>query len=139
MLEPEQVAFISGYVETHMGQYNTKWNSSVEIMPKPKTGPQNLVHLADYLASRKFLTFEFGDDYYEPPKPESSAPVADSELDKLKADIVTKCKARIESGISNKVIYAMIAEENGGNRNPNSISDIVIANNVLHKLEELNV
>lgn len=139
MLEREQVEFIAGCIESHMGQWNTKWNSTVEIMPKPKTGPQNLVHLADYLASRKYLTFEFGDDYYEPTKPEPAASAVDAELDKLKADIVEKCKAKISSGISNKDIYAMIAAENNGNRNPNSITDPTVAKNVLHKLEEMNV
>lgn len=139
MLEREQIEFIAGCIESHMGQWNTKWNSTVEIMPKPKTGPQNLVHLADYLASRKYLTFEFGDDYYEPAKPEPAAPVADTELEKLKSEIVDKCKAKIEAGISNKDIYAMIAAENNGNRNPNSITDHTVAKNVLHKLEELNV
>ena len=46
-------------VLTHMGQWNTKWNSSVEIMPKPSTKAQNFVHLCDYLASRKCLEFKF--------------------------------------------------------------------------------
>ena len=139
MLEPDQIEFIAGCIETHMGSWNTDYKTGREIMPKPSTGPQNLVHLADYLASRKYLIFDFGDDYYEPHEEEQAQSSADTaELDAVKAEIVAKCKAKIESGVSNKAIYALVAELNGGNRNPNSISDIVIANNVLHKLEELH-
>lgn len=138
MLEREKVEFIAGCVESHMGQWNTKWGSAVEIMPKPKTGPQNLVHLADYLASRKYLTFEFGDDYYSPeaekPSPEESK--QDDALAAIKAQIVDRCKQLIADGMDNKKLYALIAAENGGNRNPNSISDIGVANIVLHMLEE---
>lgn len=50
---------ISDLVITHMGQWNTKFNSSQEIMPKPSTKPQSFVHMCDYLASRKFLEFNF--------------------------------------------------------------------------------
>ena len=141
MLEREQIEFIAGCVASHMGQWNTKWNSTVEIMPKPKTGPQNLVHLADYLASRKYLTYEFGDDYYQPEseKPAAPAPAVNDELEAIKAKIVDRCKALIVAGMDNKQIYALIAEKNSGNRNPNSISDIIVANTVLHMLEELNV
>ena len=35
-------------------------------------------------------------------------------------------------------VNAMIAAENGGNRNPNSITDLAVAETVLHKLEEMN-
>lgn len=139
MLEREQVEFIAGCIASHMGQFCFDYKTKKQILPKPQTGPQNLVHLADYLASRKFLTFEFGDNYYEPEKPEPAVPVVDTELEKLKSKIVDKCKAKIEAGISNKDIYAMIAAENGGNRNPNSIVDISVAKSVLIKLEDLSV
>lgn len=141
LLEREQIEFIAGCVASHMGQWNTKWNSKVEIMPKPQTGPQNLVHLADYLASRKYLTFEFGDDYYEPIVKEAPTNYAElgTDLEDIKNKIVLRCKTLIADGMDNKQIYALIAEKNGGNRNPNSISDIIVANTVLHMLEELNV
>lgn len=45
-------------IESHMGQWNTcKWDKTV--LPKPETKLQQIVHLCDYLASRKYLTFEF--------------------------------------------------------------------------------
>lgn len=50
---------IADLVLTHMGQWNTEWNSVKEIMPKPSTKAQNFVHLCDYLASRKCLEFNF--------------------------------------------------------------------------------
>lgn len=141
MLEREQIEFIAGCIESHMGQWNTKWNSNVEIMPKPKTGPQNLVHLADYLASRKYLTFEFGDDYYQPAteKPAAETTKDDDALEGVKTQIVDRCKRLIADGMDNKELYTLIAAENSGNRNPNSITDIGVANIVLHMLEELHV
>ncbi len=42
-------------VKTHMGQWNTEFNSTKEILPKPTSPTQKFVHLCDYLASRKNL------------------------------------------------------------------------------------
>lgn len=139
MLEPDQISFITECILKHMGPFGTDFKTGKKILPEPETGPENLVHMCDMLSSRRWLNIDFGDDYYEPAKPEPAAPVGDPELDRLKADIVEKCKAKIETGISNKDIYAMIAAENNGNRNPNSIIDLTVAKNVLHKLEEMNV
>lgn len=55
----EQIELISGLIASHMGQWNTNYRSSVEILPKPQTLAQKFVHLCDYLASRKFLTVDF--------------------------------------------------------------------------------
>lgn len=52
----DQVEFICGLIDSHMGQWNTAPRSTVEVLPKPKTLEQKFVHLCDYLASRKFLT-----------------------------------------------------------------------------------
>jgi 23S rRNA maturation-related 3'-5' exoribonuclease YhaM len=52
------IAEIKKCVECHMGQWNTDKRSSV-VLPKPKTVIEKLVHLADYLASRKSLEFNF--------------------------------------------------------------------------------
>lgn len=140
MLPSEQIDFICGCISSHMGQWNTDYRSSREILPKPRTGPQNLVHLADYLASRKYLIFDFGDDAYVPDSPGKEEPQRgqDPELEALKASIVTVCKAKISSGVKNTVIYDVVSAENGGNRNPNSIADRAVAERVLHKLEGLN-
>lgn len=140
MLDPEQLDFIYGCIASHMGQWNTDYRSNKEILPRPKTGPQNFVHLCDYLASRKYLVFDFGDEYYEPES--ESAEVHSPEptqLDAIKTQIVELCKTKISAGVKNQTLYEVIAAENNGNRNPNSISDLTIAEVILHKLEELNV
>lgn len=139
MLEPEQIDFIYACIASHMGQWNTDYRSRREILPKPKTGSQNFVHLCDYLASRKYLIFDFGDDYYEPEpeEPEPQSNPQDDKLAELKAKIVTLCKEKIAAGVENKAIYAVVAAENEGSRNPNSISDLTIAETILHRLEEL--
>lgn len=50
---------IAQLVLTHMGQWNTDWKTKKEIMPKPSTSMQKYVHMCDYLASRKYLEFNF--------------------------------------------------------------------------------
>ena len=45
-------------IESHMGKWNT--NSDYDFtLPKPVSGIEQLVHLCDYLASRKNLEFKF--------------------------------------------------------------------------------
>lgn len=51
--------FIADLVSTHMGRWNTSYNSNKAVAPKPETEAQHFVHLADYLASRKYLPFDF--------------------------------------------------------------------------------
>lgn len=137
MLAPEQIEFICGCIASHMGQWNTDYRSKREILPKPQKGPQNMVHLADYLASRKYLIFDFEDDYYTPwvapAEPENNA-----ELEEAKSQILALCKAKTEAGIAKTTVYKLISELNGGSRNPNSITSMEIATQILHKLEELN-
>lgn len=65
LLSSEQIEKLSGMVASHMGQWNTDRYKN-EIMPKPKTSLQHFVHLCDYLASRKCLLMDFGDDVYDP-------------------------------------------------------------------------
>lgn len=133
MLEPEQVAFICGCISTHMGSFCTDYRTKKQILPKPTKGPQNMVHLADYLASRKYLIFDFGDEYYTP-EPEPAEQTIDEELEALKASIVARCKEMIEAGVPQKNIYAIISDQNGGNRNPNSITTVEVGREVMGKL-----
>ena len=42
---------------THMGRFNTSKHSEV-VLPRPKTAIQYMVHLSDYIASRKCTTFD---------------------------------------------------------------------------------
>lgn len=66
-LNHEDIELIANCIESHMGQWNTQKKSSVEL-PKPLNKYQQIVHLCDYLASRKDLTMAF--DNYEQPKVE---------------------------------------------------------------------
>lgn len=56
---PELGAQLKHLIITHMGQWNTDWRTKKEIMPKPSTSIQRYVHMCDYLASRKYLDFNF--------------------------------------------------------------------------------
>jgi hypothetical protein len=53
-------------ISSHMGQWVTDFKTKKVILPKPKTSIQKFVHQCDYLASRKYLIFDFGEDYYKP-------------------------------------------------------------------------
>ena len=60
-LDHEEIEMIAGIISAHMGQWSTDKKSSVEL-PKPNDKYAEMVHLADYLASRKVLTMDF-DNY----------------------------------------------------------------------------
>jgi FtsZ-interacting cell division protein YlmF len=57
-LTEEEIDFIGMCIETHMGGWNTDKKSDV-VLPKPSNKYQRMVHVADYLASRKCLTMDF--------------------------------------------------------------------------------
>lgn len=46
-------------IASHMGEWNTAPYAKGIVLPKPKIGIEHFVHLCDYLASRKFLIFDF--------------------------------------------------------------------------------
>ena len=46
-------------IETHMGCWNYDYKTKKEVLPKPQKGKQVFIHMADYLASRKCLEFDF--------------------------------------------------------------------------------
>lgn len=50
---------VSNLILTHMGQWNTDYRTKKEIMPKPRNALESFVHQCDYLASRKYLEFNF--------------------------------------------------------------------------------
>ena len=62
-LPDNQLEFIAHCIESHMGQWNTSKYSQA-VLPKPSDKYQWLVHLADYLASRKGSNFEFNNTTY---------------------------------------------------------------------------
>lgn len=66
-LNHDELEFIAHCISSHMGQWATDKKSSI-VLPKPTDDYQAMVHLADYLASRKDLTMAF--DMSEQPKAE---------------------------------------------------------------------
>lgn len=65
MLTDEQIEKLSGMIASHMGEFCFDRYKN-EILPKPKNSIQWFVHLADYLASRRYLLMDFGDKEYKP-------------------------------------------------------------------------
>ena len=57
-LDDEHKYAIANCIASHMGEWTTS-NRSSYVLPKPKTLEEQMVHLCDYLASRKFLEFKF--------------------------------------------------------------------------------
>ena len=57
-LPEEELEFVAKVISKHMGQWNTDKKSDVTL-PKPDDKFSRLLHLADYLASRKSLTMDF--------------------------------------------------------------------------------
>ena len=53
------VPLIKSAIESHMGQFTTSNYMPDVILPKPKTTLEIFVHQMDYLASRKYLVFDF--------------------------------------------------------------------------------
>jgi hypothetical protein len=58
ILTKEQMDLMLGAVRSHMGAWNVDKNGQ-QILPKPNTKFQNMVHIADYIASRKMLEMNF--------------------------------------------------------------------------------
>lgn len=59
-LPDEELDYIADVCASHMGEWNTDKRSK-DVLPKPETFAQQLVHEADYLASRKDLEVHFDD------------------------------------------------------------------------------
>ena len=64
----ERALFIYNAVISHMGQWNTNKNESGKL-PEPVTVSQKVLHLADYLASRKDINMTLEEDYEKPDSP----------------------------------------------------------------------
>lgn len=61
-LNKEEKLYIGKVIASHMGQWNTDKRFPDMILPTPETTPQIIVHLADYLASRKDIEIKFDTD-----------------------------------------------------------------------------
>ena len=60
-LNHEEIELVADTISKHMGQWNTDKKTNIEL-PKPNNKFARMVHVADYLASRKCLTMDF-DNY----------------------------------------------------------------------------
>lgn len=58
----QDIAIVTSCIESHMGRWNKNEHSTI-ILPKPKSSYQLLVHLSDYIASRKCSSFDY--DYFK--------------------------------------------------------------------------
>lgn len=53
------VPLVHGAIASHMGEWNTASYAKGIVLPTPQSGIERFVHICDYLASRKFLIFDF--------------------------------------------------------------------------------
>lgn len=67
-ISEDELEIIATTIESHMGEWNTDRKSSV-ILPMPTNKYQKMLHLADYLASRKDIEILF-DEYVAPETPD---------------------------------------------------------------------
>ena len=63
-LSNDEIEVIATTIESHMGQWNTCKRSKA-ILPTPKNEYQKLIHLADYLASRKDIEVLFDKEFQD--------------------------------------------------------------------------
>lgn len=141
MLTDGQLSTLCSAIASHMGQWNTDYKSKKEILPKPVTPMQKFVHQCDYLASRKYLEFEFGDGYYKPEDfaGEEELPPVTAGLETLKAKIHARCKRLMDDGFDIDAMYELIAKHNGGKRNFQSVKSAEAAQKIYDELEAVQV
>jgi hypothetical protein len=133
----EQCEILVSAIRSHMGQFCKDYKTKEEILPKPKTALEKFVHQADYLASRKFLEVNFGDNYYKPEETKQEEVKTEDNLAEVISSILTLFKSKIDSGFDKETIYKIIAENNDNRKNPNSITDIRKAHLIYNCLMEL--
>ena len=59
IIPDDEVKYVALAIGSHMGQFNTDKKNPNITLPKPSTEMQKMVHLADYLASRKDIELQF--------------------------------------------------------------------------------
>lgn len=60
-INDQEISVIFNAIASHMGQWNTSSYAKGYLLPTPQTRLESFVHMCDYLASRKFLQFDFGE------------------------------------------------------------------------------
>lgn len=76
-----------------------------------------------------------GEGYTPAAKKDTTEPPADK-LSSLKDEIITLMGGIIESGVSKDEVYAVISENNGGKKNPNSLKTEEACEKVLEQLKD---
>lgn len=66
ILPDSEIELIAHVVESHMGAFNTDKRHPDIILPKPTDKYQIILHLADYLASRKDIEMKFEEETKQP-------------------------------------------------------------------------
>lgn len=128
-----QKSLIVAGISSHMGQWNTNNRSSI-VLPKPETEVQRFVHLCDYMASRRYLIYEF-EHPYEPAKfTISENKVA---LQNGISALIDLCKQKIADGTDRELIYGIIAKFNNNVKNPTKIQTLDIVNKITSEVEAL--
>lgn len=59
ILPKETLNLILSCINSHMGKWNFDYKTKKQVLPKPKSRLEQLVHMADYIASRKCLEYNF--------------------------------------------------------------------------------
>lgn len=54
-LSPAEIDLVCGMIASHMGQWDRDLSTNAVVNPKPDTTLQKLVHIFDYIASRKYI------------------------------------------------------------------------------------
>ena len=92
----EIIDFIADCISSHMGQWTTDKRSPNVMLPTPQTLGQELVHLADYLASRKNIEIHFEQNVkFEKPTKEKYVFTFGKHKGKSFMDVVQKDKGYI--------------------------------------------
>ena len=60
-LSKEDIDFVCGCIESHMGRFNTSEYNDV-VLPIPQTPEQKFVHMCDYLGARKVIDIHFDEN-----------------------------------------------------------------------------
>lgn len=131
LITKENAEKISEAIASHMGQWNTD-RVNKEVLPKPKSKLGKLVHVCDYLASRKHYAVEF-DVWYKPSDFEV-AELVEGSLEDLINKIRQKA-VRLQKVVGKETVFSIIRNHNG-NANPNSISSIDVAQKILDEFHE---
>lgn len=131
MLPELEMQQLLASIRSHMGIWNQDYRTKKEILPVPTTDMEWFVHLCDYLASRPYLTYEFGKDYFILDTEDEQD---GNELSNMIKEIVVLCKQRIKNGIERDSLIQIISRYNDGRKNPNSIKTVESAKKIIKEL-----